>query len=85
MEYLLNLTGWIGAIEVLIAYFLISTNRVTSEKFSYQLLNATGAVFLIINTIYLKAYPSAFVNIIWTAVALFNMVKSKASDKSEIR
>ncbi|MBO9701215.1 MAG: hypothetical protein J7604_13485 [Sporocytophaga sp.] len=53
MEYILNLTGWIGAIEVLIAYFLISTNRVTPETISYQLLNATGAVFLIINTIYL--------------------------------
>jgi hypothetical protein len=85
LDYLLNLTGWVGAIEVLIAYFLISTNRVTPETLSYQLLNATGAVFLIINTLYLKAYPSAFVNIIWTAVAIVNLVKSKGNKKSEVR
>jgi hypothetical protein len=69
MNILIEIIGWVGAIEVLAAYFLISYNKVSNKSALYQFLNLTGAIFLIINTIYLKAYPSAFVNVIWMFIA----------------
>lgn len=72
---IIDLFGWAGAFEVLLAYFLISLNKIESKSYKYQLLNLTGAIFLIINTLYIKAYPSAFVNVVWVGVALYALLK----------
>lgn len=72
--------GWIGAIVVLIAFFMISTHRTDATKPIFYWLNIVGAVGLIIHTIYNSAFPSAFVNIIWVGVAVFSLMKLKASD-----
>jgi hypothetical protein len=71
----IDIIGWIGGIEVLIAYWLISTKRVHESSLFYHLLNLTGAILLIINTISIGAYPSAFVNVVWVAVAGYSIVK----------
>lgn len=71
----IDLLGWIGGIEVLIAYGLISTKKVTERSLLYQLLNLTGAILLIANTIIKGAYPSAFVNIIWVGIAAYSIWK----------
>lgn len=71
--------GWVGAILVLVAFFLISTNRTDASKPIFHWLNIIGALGLIIHTSYNSAYPSAFVNIIWVGVAIFSLVKLKSS------
>jgi len=77
----LNLTsdicGWIGAICVLVAYFLISTGRFQKENRYYHLLNLLGAILLVFNTLYLGAYPSAFVNVIWSFIAFAGMMNTR--------
>ncbi|MFN3404080.1 MAG: CBU_0592 family membrane protein [Cytophagaceae bacterium] len=77
MKLLINILGWIGAIEVLAAYFLVSFKKIDSTSFIYQFLNATGAVFLILLTVYQEAYPSAFVNVIWVGIAVYSIMKNK--------
>jgi len=72
-----DISGWIGAICVLIAYFLISTGKIQKGNRYYHLLNLLGALFLIFNTIYLEAYPSAFVNIIWSFIAISGIMNTK--------
>jgi hypothetical protein len=76
MEFsLVDILGWIGGIEVLIAYGLISTKRVDQSSLFYHLLNLTGALLLIMNTIYKGAYPSAFVNVVWVGIAVYSIWK----------
>lgn len=77
MELLIEIVGWTGAIEVLVAYILISAHKVNAGNAWYQLLNLTGALFLIVNTFYKQAYPSAFVNIIWAGIAVYSLLKPK--------
>ncbi|MFY0598856.1 MAG: hypothetical protein JXR03_04235 [Cyclobacteriaceae bacterium] len=80
MKLLIDVLGWIGSVEVILAYFLISYKKVDSDSRLYQLLNLTGAIFLIVNTIYYGAYPSTFINIVWVGIAVFalaKMVRSK--------
>jgi hypothetical protein len=78
-EHMYDLMGWLGAIEVLLAYFLVSLDKIKSDSPSYQWLNLTGAIFLIVNTLYKEAYPSTFVNVIWVGIAFFMLVKGKKS------
>lgn len=72
-----DLCGWSGAICVLLAYFLISTGKVDKDNTFYHVLNLLGAFLLIFNTVYLGAYPSAFVNVIWCFVALAGLWHKK--------
>jgi hypothetical protein len=65
--------GWIGALLVLMAFFLISTNRINSGNPVFHWLNIVGALGLIVHTIFNAAYPSAFVNIIWVGVAIYSL------------
>ncbi len=71
----INLLGWLGSVAVILAYVFVSTNRMAGDSLAYQLLNLIGGVFLIANTVYLSAYPSAFVNLIWVGVALFALAR----------
>ncbi|MCH7766082.1 MAG: hypothetical protein IH916_05950 [Acidobacteria bacterium] len=75
-EALVDIVGWIGAIALLVAYALISARRVEGDSTSYQSLNLVGSVLLIVNTVYYRAYPSAFLNLVWGAIAVYAIGKA---------
>ena len=82
MKLLIDIIGWIGSFEVIAAYGLNSYQKIKTDSFLFQFLNLTGALFLIVNTIFYKAYPSAFINIVWVIIAilsLFRLFKKKNS------
>ena len=68
MEWSIHVVGWCGALVVLLAYALVSTRRVEGDSVFFQVLNITGAALLSVNTFYLGAYPSSFVNVIWIGI-----------------
>ena len=69
-----DIIGWVGALALLAAYGLISAQRVESRDWSYQILNLVGAAGLIINSTWYGAYPSTFVNVVWTGIAIATLV-----------
>ena len=71
MDLLIELMGWAGAAAVLVAYGLVSTERVSSRSWSYQLLNIGGAIGLVINSTWNGAVPSAVVNLIWIGIGVY--------------
>jgi hypothetical protein len=74
VELLINILGWIGSIEVVAAYALNSSQKIKSDSITFQTLNLTGAIFLIINSIYKEAYPFTFINIVWAIIAVVAIV-----------
>ena len=64
MKLFIDVIGWIGSIEVILAYGLNSYQKINSNSLLFQILNLTGAGFLIANTVYYGAFPSAFINVI---------------------
>jgi len=77
LKLLVEIIGWIGAVEVIIAYAFNSNGRLKSDSLVFQLLNLTGAIFLILNTWYNESYPSMVINIIWTGIALSALIRIK--------
>lgn len=75
VRLVVDLIGWTGALALLTAYALVSTKRVEGDARSYQLLNAFGGAFLIVNTLYYGSYPSSLVNLVWVTIAMLTMVK----------
>ena len=75
LKLFIDVVGWVGSVEVIAAYGLNSYQVLNSDSMVFQLLNLTGAIFLIINTIYHRAYPSAFINIVWVIIALIAIAR----------
>lgn len=72
---LIDIIGWAGSVAVVLAYALLSMDKLTSRSLLYQWLNIAGSICLIINTAVHYAYPSTFVNIIWLIIAALAIVK----------
>jgi hypothetical protein len=73
MDSFINILGWVGTILYLVAYGMISAKKVEGDSWLYQGLNLIAGTLLIINTLYLRAYPSAGLNIAWVAIAILTL------------
>jgi drug/metabolite transporter (DMT)-like permease len=69
--------GWLGAAALLIAYAMVSSRKLEGNSTVYQLLNIVGSILLAANTIFYRAYPSSFVNLIWMGIAVFSIASRK--------
>jgi hypothetical protein len=69
--------GWAGAAFLLVAYAMISAKKLEADSTAYQFLNIIGSLFLVANTIFYRAYPSSFVNVIWAGIAVLSIATRK--------
>jgi len=65
--------GWTGAALLLVAYAMVSSKKLEVDSTVYQLLNIIGSLLLVANTIFYRAYPSSFVNVIWAGIAVVSI------------
>jgi hypothetical protein len=79
MEIMMQTIGWIASFLILIAYFMNSNGRWNHSSPLYIWCNLIGGLFFIANTVWLKAYPSALVNVIWVIIALVSLFKKPAA------
>lgn len=81
-KIVIEILGWVGSTEVILAYALVSSQKIESDNFWYQFLNLTGAILLIINTIYNESYPSMFINVVWVVIAIVALSKMRFKRKA---
>jgi drug/metabolite transporter (DMT)-like permease len=72
-----DVIGWVGAAILLIAYAMVSSRKLEGNSVTYQLLNIVGSILLAANTIFYRAYPSSFVNLIWMGIAVFSIANKR--------
>ena len=69
-----DILGWIGMILVLVAYGLLSTNKVENGKL-YQMLNLIAATLMAIGLFPTKAWFSFTLQVIWALIAVVAIIK----------
>lgn len=74
MKIWINILGWTGSGAVVGAYGLNSYHVLTSDSFLYLFLNLTGGIFLIIYSIFYRAYANTFINVVWVLIAVVAIV-----------
>lgn len=67
--------GWLGVIAIIGAYALLNFGVFSPRDLSYQLLNALGALGIVIDALRQKDYQPAVLNILWAIIALFSIVE----------
>lgn len=71
-----HVIGTIGAVGVLLAYFLVSAGKVKSSSVSFQTINLVGAVCLTMSALLLSAWSFVALNGIWSVIALVALIKA---------
>lgn len=76
MEIFSEILGWLGMIIILLAYFLVSTKRLSPTSKKYQLLNLIGAIGVGFNVFYQGAWPTFVLQIAWGLIAFFAIMRN---------
>ncbi len=77
-----DITGWIGMVLVLVAYGLLSTDKI-KNGILYQSLNLAAGVLLAVGLFPKNAWFSFALQIIWAAIALVSILKIKWKQKAK--
>jgi len=78
---LFDIFGWIGMILVLIAYGLLSTNKIKQGKL-YQILNLLAAIFMAIGLLPKNAWFSFTLQVVWELIAIIAIIKIVKEEKN---
>lgn len=71
----IEISGWLGMLMIITAYGFVSFSFLKAESFSYQFLNIGGALGILLNAFWHKAYPSFALNAAWFLIAAVSIFK----------
>jgi len=77
-----DLAGFIGVVMIVIAYLLLQLDKLPSSSLSYSLLNAAGALLIIISLIFNFNLSAFIVEVFWFLISLLGLTKSLVSRKN---
>ena len=75
-----DILGWIGMILVLLAYILLSSNKIDNGNL-YQFLNLVAAIFMAIGLFPTKAWFSFSLQVVWAIVSVVSIIKINTKNK----
>ncbi len=73
-ESVSSFVGWVGTGFYLLAYLLVSFNKVKANKPAYHVLNILGALGLIIHAFYMNDGPNLICNLAWLSIAVIAII-----------
>jgi len=76
-----DIFGWIGMVLVLLAYGLLSTNKV-KNGIPYQVLNLVAALFMAIGVFPKNAWFSFALQVIWGIIAIVAIIRILNKEKT---
>ena len=77
-----DLAGFIGVVMIVIAYLLLQLDKLPSSSLSYSLLNAAGALLIIISLIFKFNLSAFIVEVFWFLISLLGLTRSLVSRKN---
>ncbi|WP_243059132.1 hypothetical protein [Nocardioides sp. SR21] len=81
----INVVGWLGMLLLISAYGLVTAGRITGTSLPFQLMNLFGGAFLMVNSAYYSAWPSAVLNLVWVVIGTVGLLRSRrVQDRGEL-
>lgn len=69
--------GLLGVLLILLAYFLLQAGRLRGDALLHQLLNAAGAVLLLVSLLYAFNLSAFLMELAWLAVSIYGIVRGR--------
>ena len=73
----INVVGWIGMALLISAYALVTAGKLHGPGLTFQLMNLFGGGFLMVNSGYYGAWPSAALNLVWVVIGLVGLSRAR--------
>ncbi len=73
--YIVDIIGSIGVFFIVIAYFLLQIETLSSKSFTFSLLNAVGSVMILYSLSYNWNFASVLIESFWVLISLFGLYK----------
>ena len=70
-----DLVGSVGVFTIILTYILLQTGKIKSDALSYSLLNAIGALLIIISLLYSFNFPAFIVEFFWMLISIYGIIK----------
>jgi hypothetical protein len=71
MTIIADSTGVLGVIILLIAYFLLQTNKLKGRDYSYSCLNLIGSLMILYSVFYSWNLAAFIIEIAWALISLY--------------
>jgi predicted membrane protein len=83
--HLFDLIGFIGVLLIVVAYLLLQLDKLPSSSPKYSLLNAGGALLIIVSLIFAFNLSAFVVEAFWFLISLLGLWRSLISRKDSRR
>ena len=83
--HLFDLAGFIGVLLIVVAYLLLQLDKLASSSPRYSLLNAAGALLIIVSLIFAFNLSAFIVEVFWFLISLLGLWRSLMSRKNSQR
>src|SRR5512132_4572083 len=83
--YLFDLAGFSGVLLIVVAYLLLQLDKLPSSSPKYSLLNAGGALLIIVSLIFAFNLSAFIVVAFWFLISLLGLWRSLISRKTSRR
>jgi hypothetical protein len=70
-----DILGSLGVAIIILTYVLLQIERVRSDQLIYSLLNAIGALLILVSLYFDYNFPSVVVEFFWLVISLFGIAK----------
>jgi hypothetical protein len=82
---LFDLAGLIGVLLIVVAYLLLQLDKLPSSSPRYSLLNAAGALLIIVSLVFAFNLSAFIVEAFWFLISLLGLWRSLISRKNSQR
>ena len=76
-----DLAGFIGVVLIIVAYLLLQLDKLQSSSPRYSLLNAIGALLIILSLVFKFNLSAFIVEAFWFLISLLGLWRSLAARK----
>jgi hypothetical protein len=83
--HLSDLAGFIGVVLIIVAYLLLQLEKLPSSSPRYSLLNAAGALLIIISLIFAFNLSAFIVEAFWFLISLMGLLRALRGGKHSKR
>lgn len=78
-EFLIQIADGVGiggVVMLVLAYYLLQSNRISSDSILYSLMNLVGASFILYSLILDWNTPAVVMESVWIVISMFALVKA---------
>lgn len=72
-----DFVGTLGVTLILVAYFLLQTERLSGQSVGYSVVNLVGSLLITVSLVYDFNLSSFVIEVAWIAISLYGIVRAR--------